>query len=95
MHLLSAHRTGIRQLCYEIAFAMASLSKIIDVHSHAILAFGEAAPVGEGRKHRRSAEGQCREKGCQETESKVEVPLRMLYRWPATPKHRAKQIFHL
>ena len=31
-------------------FAMASLSKIIDVHSHPILAFGEGAPVGEGRK---------------------------------------------
>ncbi len=29
---------------------MASLSKIIDVHSHPILAFGEGAPVGEGRK---------------------------------------------
>src|ERR1700730_4244395 len=31
-------------------FAMASLSKIIDVHSLPILAFGEGAPVGEGRK---------------------------------------------
>jgi 6-methylsalicylate decarboxylase len=31
-------------------FAVASLSKIIDVHSHPILAFGEGAPVGEGRK---------------------------------------------
>src|SRR4030088_757881 len=29
---------------------MASLTKIIDVHSHPILPFGEAAPVGEGRK---------------------------------------------
>jgi 6-methylsalicylate decarboxylase len=29
---------------------MASLSKIIDVHSHPVLAFGEGAPVGEGRK---------------------------------------------
>jgi 6-methylsalicylate decarboxylase len=29
---------------------MASLNKIIDVHSHAILAFGEGAPVGEGQK---------------------------------------------
>src|SRR5712672_2499931 len=29
---------------------MASLSKIIDVHSHSVLAFGEGAPVGEGRK---------------------------------------------
>jgi hypothetical protein len=29
---------------------MASLSKIIDVHSHAILAFGEAAPVGDCNK---------------------------------------------
>jgi 6-methylsalicylate decarboxylase len=29
---------------------MASLSKIIDVHSHPILAFGEGAPVGEGHK---------------------------------------------
>jgi hypothetical protein len=29
---------------------MASLSKIIDVHSHVILAFGEGAPVGDGRK---------------------------------------------
>ena len=29
---------------------MASLSKIIDLHSHPILAFGEGAPVGEGRK---------------------------------------------
>jgi 6-methylsalicylate decarboxylase len=29
---------------------MANLSKIIDVHSHPILAFGEGAPVGEGRK---------------------------------------------
>jgi hypothetical protein len=28
---------------------MASLSKIIDLHSHPILAFGEGAPV-EGRK---------------------------------------------
>ena len=31
---------------------MASLSKIIDLHSHPILAFGEGAPVGEGRKQR-------------------------------------------
>ena len=29
---------------------MASLSKIIDVHSHPVLAFGEGAPVGEGHK---------------------------------------------
>jgi len=29
---------------------MASLSKIIDVHSHPVLTFGEGAPVGEGRK---------------------------------------------
>jgi predicted TIM-barrel fold metal-dependent hydrolase len=29
---------------------MASLSKIIDVHSHPVLAFGEGAPVGEGGK---------------------------------------------
>jgi predicted TIM-barrel fold metal-dependent hydrolase len=29
---------------------MASLSEIIDVHSHPVLAFGEGAPVGEGRK---------------------------------------------
>src|SRR5260370_3537227 len=29
---------------------MASLSKIIDVHSHPVLSFGEGAPVGEGRK---------------------------------------------
>src|SRR6266478_3974481 len=29
---------------------MASLSKIIDVHSHPVLAFGEGAPVGEGSK---------------------------------------------
>ena len=29
---------------------MANLSKIIDVHSHPILPFGEGAPVGEGRK---------------------------------------------
>src|SRR5882672_12478655 len=29
---------------------MASLSKIIDLHSHPVLAFGEGAPVGEGRK---------------------------------------------
>ena len=29
---------------------MASLSKIIDVHSHPILPFGEGAPVGEGQK---------------------------------------------
>ncbi len=29
---------------------MASLSKIIDVHSHPILPFGEGAPVGEGHK---------------------------------------------
>jgi hypothetical protein len=29
---------------------MASLSQIIDVHSHPVLAFGKGAPVGEGRK---------------------------------------------
>jgi hypothetical protein len=29
---------------------MAGLSKIIDVHSHPILPFGEGAPVGEGQK---------------------------------------------
>jgi predicted TIM-barrel fold metal-dependent hydrolase len=29
---------------------MASLSKIIDVHSHPVLTFGEGAPVGEGGK---------------------------------------------
>jgi predicted TIM-barrel fold metal-dependent hydrolase len=29
---------------------MARLSKIIDVHSHPVLAFGERAPVGEGHK---------------------------------------------
>src|SRR5713226_10404658 len=29
---------------------MASLSKIIDVHSHPILPFGEGAPVGQGQK---------------------------------------------
>ena len=29
---------------------MARLSKIIDVHSHPVLAFGEGAPVGEGGK---------------------------------------------
>jgi len=29
---------------------MASLSKIIDVHSHPVLAFGERAPVGEGKQ---------------------------------------------
>ena len=29
---------------------MASLSKIVDVHSHPVLAFGEGAPVGEGGK---------------------------------------------
>jgi 6-methylsalicylate decarboxylase len=29
---------------------MASLSKIIDVHSHPVLAFGEGAPVGKGHK---------------------------------------------
>jgi predicted TIM-barrel fold metal-dependent hydrolase len=29
---------------------MANLSKIIDVHSHPVLTFGEGAPVGEGRK---------------------------------------------
>ncbi len=29
---------------------MAGLSKIIDVHSHAILPFGQGAPVGPGRK---------------------------------------------
>ncbi len=29
---------------------MASLSNIIDVHSHAILPFGQSAPVGPGRK---------------------------------------------
>jgi hypothetical protein len=29
---------------------MASLSKIIEVHSHPILPFGQGAPVGPGRK---------------------------------------------
>jgi predicted TIM-barrel fold metal-dependent hydrolase len=29
---------------------MAKLSKIIDVHSHPVLSFGERAPVGEGHK---------------------------------------------
>jgi predicted TIM-barrel fold metal-dependent hydrolase len=29
---------------------MATLSKIIDIHSHPILPFGEGAPVGEGQK---------------------------------------------
>ncbi len=29
---------------------MASLSKIIDVHSHPVLAFAEGAPVGKGGK---------------------------------------------
>src|SRR5258708_12501635 len=29
---------------------MSSLSKIIDVHSHLILPFGEGAPVGKGQK---------------------------------------------
>ena len=29
---------------------MASLSKIIDVHSHPVLAFGERAPVGEAKQ---------------------------------------------
>src|SRR5260370_25840812 len=29
---------------------MASLGKIIDVHSHPILPFGQGAPVGPGRK---------------------------------------------
>jgi hypothetical protein len=29
---------------------MASLSKIIDVHSHPVLAFGERAPVTDGKQ---------------------------------------------
>ena len=36
---------------------MASLSKIIDVHSHPILAFGERAPVGEAKQPDWSVEG--------------------------------------
>jgi predicted TIM-barrel fold metal-dependent hydrolase len=36
---------------------MASLSKIIDVHSHPVLAFGERAPVGLGKQPDWSVEG--------------------------------------
>ncbi len=36
---------------------MASLSKIIDVHSHPVLAFGERAPVGEAKQPDWSVEG--------------------------------------
>ena len=36
---------------------MASLSKIIDVHSHPVLAFGERAPVGVGKQPDWSVEG--------------------------------------
>ena len=37
-------RPGILRMSWLLSI-MASLSKIIDVHSHSILAFGESAPV--------------------------------------------------
>ena len=46
-------------------------------------------------RYRRSAEGQYRERECHEADSKVEVPCVCFTGCPATPKHRAKQIFHL